>query len=149
DTSFDGDGKQTIEFDAYSAAYGVALDSQGRIVVAGYTSTGTTSEFAVARLTTAGALDTSFDGDGKQTFTFGGWSQAPYGVATDSWAGVTLSGFTFGGSNYDMAVARLTAAGALDNGFDSDGRQTIAFAASNDEEAHGVAVDSLDRVVVA
>jgi uncharacterized delta-60 repeat protein len=146
DTSFDVDGKQTINFGSSDTGTAVAVDSLDRIVVAGYT--GSPSDFAVARLTATGALDTSFDGDGKQTFGFGTLADQANSVAVDSLDRVIVAGNTYNGSNQDFAVARLTDTGALDSSFDSDGKQTVTFGISS-EVAYGVAVDSLNRVLVA
>jgi uncharacterized delta-60 repeat protein len=148
DSSFDGDGKQTIAFGSLGDyATGVAVDSLGRVVVAGNTYNGSNDDFAVARFTAAGALDSSFDGDGKQTFAFGASYEAANGVAVDSLDRVVVAGSTEIGFNYDFGVARLTAVGALDSSFDGDGKQTVDFGGV--DAARGVAVDSLDRVVVA
>jgi uncharacterized delta-60 repeat protein len=149
DTSFDGDGKQTISFGASDdQAYSVTLDSLDRVVLAGTTNNGSNYDFAVARLTGAGALDSTFDGDGKQTIAFGGPDDIVYGVATDSFDRVVVAGYTGNGTSTDFAVARLTPAGSLDMSFDADGKQTFAIGADGNR-AFGVAVDSLDRVVAA
>jgi uncharacterized delta-60 repeat protein len=148
DTSFDGDGKQTIAFGTLSAyGYGVAIDSLNRIVVSGRTFNGSDNDFAVARLTTSGALDPSFDGDGKQTIAFGTSNDNGYGVAIDSMDRVVVAGGASIGSSGDFAVARLTTVGGLDTTFDGDGRQSIDFGSIGDV-ALGVAVDSQDRVVM-
>lgn len=148
DSSFDGDGKQTIDFGAsYEAAFGVAIDSLNRVVVAGYSFNGSDNDFAVSRLTVAGALDPSFDGDGRQTISFGTTNEGAAGVAVDSLDRVVASGGASDGLNSNWAVARLTSAGAVDSSFDADGRQTITFLGGV-ESATGVAVTSADRVVV-
>src|SRR5207244_50407 len=149
DTSFDGDGKQTVAFGtSVDGASGVAVDSLDRVVLAGYTDNGSNFDFAVGRLTATGALDTNFDGDGKQTIAFGACDDEAGAVAVDSLDRVVVAGYTFNGSNDDVAVARLTVAGALDSSFDGDGKQTVVFGTS-DDLAFGVAVDSLSRIVVA
>ena len=125
----------------------MAIDSLDRVVVAGATHIGSSDVFAVARLTLAGALDTSFDGDGKQTVAFGTSGDGAHGVTVDSLDRVVLVGDTNNGSNDDFAVARLTTAGALDSTFDSDGKQTITFAAGNDR-ARAVTIDSVGRIVI-
>ena len=71
DTSFDGDGRVTTDFGQDDQAVAVALQPDGRIVVAG-TSTATLppftdKDFAVARYDVNGSLDSSFDGDGNGT----------------------------------------------------------------------------------
>jgi uncharacterized delta-60 repeat protein len=148
DTTFDGDGKKIITFGSSDSASSIAVDSMDRIVVAGNTSNGSNLDFAIARLTAAGALDASFDADGKQTIAFGAANDLAYGVTVDHLDRVVVTGIASNGSNYDFAVARLTASGALDPSFDADGKQTISFGA-RDDWANAVALDSQGRIVLA
>lgn len=149
DLSFGGTGSVTIDFGAYDLGYGVAVDSLDRVVVAGGIYNGTNYSSAVARLTSNGALDTNFDGDGKLIIDFGQNDNWVWSVAVDSLDRIVVAGYVANsGSNYDFALTRLTTAGALDASFDTDGKQTIAFSPSFDV-AYSVAIDSIDRVVVA
>jgi uncharacterized delta-60 repeat protein len=109
ENSFDGDGKQTIDFGSSNdEAIAVAVDTQDRVVAAGFTLSGPGFSFAVARLTVAGALDSSFNGDGKQVIAFGGDLDFGNAVAVDSLNRVLVAGYTNNGSENDFAVARLT-----------------------------------------
>lgn len=74
DGTFSGDGKQRVHFDALESAESVAIGAGGKIIIAGwsytagddgYVTSKDLSRFAVARVTTAGALDPTFSGDGK------------------------------------------------------------------------------------
>lgn len=68
DNTFDGDGKLTTAIGtSNSLAYAIAIQSDGKIVVAGSASNGANDDFAVARYNTDGSLDNTFDGDGKLT----------------------------------------------------------------------------------
>jgi uncharacterized delta-60 repeat protein len=58
DTSFSGDGKQTVDFGGNDAATGVALRTEGKIIVAGEGGPG--KDMAVTRLNSDGSVDTSF-----------------------------------------------------------------------------------------
>jgi uncharacterized delta-60 repeat protein len=149
DPSFDGDGRQTITFSDDEDAYGVAVDSQDRVVVAGRTNNGTNNDFAVARLTVAGALDVSFDSDGKQTVAFGSRDDFAWSVAVDSLGKIVVVGYTsLTQSKNVFAVARLTDTGAFDTSFDADGKQTIDFGSVTDN-GFSVAIASGNRVVIA
>src|SRR5262245_49982969 len=118
DLSFGGNGVVTFGIGGSDdLAQSVAIDSLDRVVVAGYTNNGSNNDFAVARLTTAGALDTTFDADGKQTIAFGTSTDIANCVAVDSLDRVVVAGGTDIGT-INVAVARLTAAGALDSSFD-------------------------------
>ena len=88
--------------------------------------------FAVARLLDNGALDTSFSGNGKVHINFNSpdsnSEDRVQGVAIDPQGRIILAGSAqVSAANHDFAVVRLTAAGALDETFDGDGRATVAF----------------------
>src|SRR4051812_10722523 len=72
DGSFTGNGRVAFGFTANQAdsAAKVAIQSDGKAVVVGAASNGTDFNFAIARLNVDGTLDTTFDGDGKQTVSF-------------------------------------------------------------------------------
>ena len=152
DTSFNGSGEQTIDFGGTTdVATSVAVDSADRVILGGYSlQSGTGADFAVARLTAAGRLDASFNGSGKQTVDFGG-ETGDYGqsVAVDSADRVLIAGnLEHSSTDSDFAVARLTAAGALDLSFNGSGKQTVDFGGQYGDSEQGMAVDSADRVVI-
>ena len=160
DTSFDGDGRQTVAFDLgganVDAARGVALQPDGRIVVAGTVSrAGLDQDFGVARLNTDGALDTSFSGDGRRTVAFdlgGANVDRARAVALQPDGRIVVAGAAeIGGGNFDFAVARLDTDGTLDTSFSSDGRATVAFNVgdTNADLANGVAIQPDGKIVVA
>ena len=113
----------------FSVAYAVAIQNDGKIVVAGIT--GSTTEFEVMRYNANGTLDTSFDHDGKVTFNFGNIGFPAMAVAIQSDGKIVVGGNTFRGTfdvNLDeFAVARLNTNGSLDSSFDGDGKKAISF----------------------
>jgi uncharacterized delta-60 repeat protein len=156
DTTFSGDGKQTVAFvfghASHEEANGVVIDPLGRIVLAGDAN----GDMGVARLLANGSLDTSFDGDGKQTVAFdrgGGFHDVAYALAIDPLGRIVLVGSAERNNNhdYDMAVARLTANGTIDSTFGVSGKTTISFAGGlrgNSSLATAVAIDAQGRIVV-
>ena len=121
DASFGTNGVVTTDIGSDSDDYGmaIALQSNGRIVVAGRSD----GDFAVLRYTAAGALDTSFSGDGKATTDIGNNAHGE-AVAVQPDGDIVVAGFSWIGNSFDVVVVRYTAAGALDTSFDSDGMVT-------------------------
>jgi uncharacterized delta-60 repeat protein len=147
DTTFSGDGKQTIDIGSYDQANGIAIQPDGKMVLAGYFFiSGTTSEAAVARLNANGTLDTTFSGDGKQQVNFGGDDRAT-AVALQADGKVLLAGFAFVNNESDFVVARLNANGTPDTTFSGDGLQTVAWSAN--DLAWAVAVQSDGKILAA
>ena len=156
DESFDGDGKLTTDFGAHETAFGVAIQSDGKIVVVGDTSTITRADFALARYNSDGTLDASFDDDGKQTTNFGDSSVPDFGgsddfarsVAVLSDGGIVVAGYTFNSrSTNGFSLARYTSDGQLNTSLGRDGKVTTAFHSFADQ-ATDVAIQSDGKIVV-
>src|SRR5439155_1418260 len=126
----------------------VAIDGSGSIVVAGYSYNGSNNDVAVVRYTAAGALDTTFNGTGKVTTAIGASDDVGTAVAIDGSGRIVVAGYSYNGSNYDIAVVRYTAAGALDTTFNGTGKVTTAIGAG-DDVGRAVAIDGSGRIVVA
>jgi uncharacterized delta-60 repeat protein len=163
DTTFSGTGVRTVAFDdggtnADSAA-AVAVDSLGRVVVAGSAAQPTAGDFnfAVTRLATDGKLDTTFGKNGLVNIPFdlsgGTLEDKATGVAIGPGDSVVLVGnVNAGGANIDAGVARLTAAGVLDTSFDGDGSRVYGLDVPNTTMANsavGVAALADGRIVLA
>ena len=150
DSSFDADGKQTTAVgDANSTAYSIALQDDGKIVMAGYTTVGAINRFAVSRFNTNGSLDNSFNGSGIQTAPLGSDIQIGNSVAIQKTGKIIIAGYTFNGSNNDQALARFNTDGSLDNTFDTDGLLSTDIVNSSADYAGSVAVQNDDKIIVA
>ncbi|MFD0273974.1 calcium-binding protein [Kitasatospora sp. NPDC127111] len=130
DGSFDTDGKVTTDFGGSEVAYGVAVQSDGRIVVVGDSASGGASDFALARYNPDGSLDTGFSGDGKVTTDFGGGFDQALGVALQSDGRIVAAGY--GGPGVDFALARYdggAGAPAVDLSVTKSGPTTVTAGA--------------------
>ena len=131
DTTFDADGRLTIDFqNDTDAAYAVAVQPDGKIVIAGDVRLPTGANFALARLNANGSLDTTFDTDGKADTDFVGDSDGARGVVVLPDGKIVAGGSAFSGGNFRFALARYTASGALDTTFDTDGKVITNFNAN-------------------
>jgi len=148
DTSFDDDGIVTIDFGRRDFAERLAIDSNGRIVVAGFTEAiDPNRDFALARLLPNGDLDPTFDGDGRVITPFGSGRDDCQAVALETNGKIVIAGISFSGASLDFALARYNLDGSLDTTFDDDGKLTTTIS-SGDDYATGVAVDGGGRIVV-
>ncbi len=168
DTSFGTNGKKIISFDLggrdaddhlsldQDIATCVALQSDGKIVVGGYAQRGLGNfDFAVVRLNTDGALDTTFSSDGKAIVAFdygGAGDDRATGVAIQSDGKIVLVGYCQKaqlGDN-DIALARLKTDGSLDTSFTGDGRKFIGFNnnGAGDDRGAAVTIQPDGRIVV-
>jgi uncharacterized delta-60 repeat protein len=136
DPTFGTGGKQTIAFTINhdQTAYAVAVQADGRIVVAGTAVVGANdTEFAVVRLDTTGAVDPSFGTLGKVLVNLPGPDEEAYAVALQADGKIVLAGSaTPATNNIDFAVARLNTNGTLDTTFNKTGYTTIDFNGGTD-----------------
>ena len=108
DLSFGANGKQMIDMGSHlDTAAAVAVQSDGKIIVAGTSYRTTGQVFAVARLNSDGSLDNTFGADGKQTIDFGSTHAVDNAVAVQTDGTILVAGFAFQGSSQLFAVARL------------------------------------------
>ena len=114
DTSFSGDGVIVTDFAADSAGQSVKVQSDGRILVGGFSN----GDFAMVRYNTDGSLDTSFSGDGKVTTDIGGYDGINGIViqADGKIVAVGVSGDAEVMTTGDVALARYNTNGTLDTG---------------------------------
>ncbi|TKB90336.1 MAG: tandem-95 repeat protein [Nitrospira sp.] len=149
DTSFNGTGKVLTDFGANSSDMGneVRMQADGKIVVAGWSDTGGTNDFAIARYNTNGTLDTGFGTGGKVTINLGG-SDLAEGLTIQADGKILVTG-TAGINGGDVGLLRLNMDGTLDTTFGGgDGVVTSDYSGASDDRGYSVAVQSDGRIVV-
>lgn len=129
DPSFAGDGKTTEDFGSEAEATSIALQPDGKVVVAGTAGDPGDEMFAVARYNSDGTPDTSFSGDGLATIP------VEAGLASESFAfsvvvqadGAIVVAGTVGSGGIHAAVVRLLTDGSLDPTFSENGILTFDY----------------------
>lgn len=116
DANFGNSGVVTTDFGTnYDQGYSVALQTDGRLIVAGKAGN---SDFALARYNTDGSLDASFGSSGKvRTDVSMGTSDHAYGLTLYGDGRILAAGF----SGNDFAMVRYNANGSLDTTFNGTG----------------------------
>jgi uncharacterized delta-60 repeat protein len=150
DASFGSGGMVVTDvFGGLDSALGIALQPDGRIVVAGASFFGMSGDFALVRYNTDGSLDPSFGVGGKVTTDFFGLSDGATAVRLLPDGRIIAAGSAFTSiSNTDFALARYNSDGRLDASFGSGGKVTTEFFGFSDRPT-GLVVQSDGRVVAA
>ena len=132
DSTFGTGGKVTTDFRnrGFDRAHSVALQADGKIVAAGFATSvdGISENFAVARYTSSGVLDTTFSNDGKTQIDFGSCCQDAWQVLVQNDGKIVTVGFPNSeSSDSDFLVARLNSIGSLDTTFGIGGKVRTSF----------------------
>lgn len=141
DPSFGSGGQVSIRLNQNSdEVRSVAIQPDGRIVVAGYGRTGVNSptdfDIGVARFHADGTADTTFGDQGLVIIDFHGESDTAEEVLIQPDGRIVVAGSARdrpgGILNADYAVLRLTATGELDTGFGQGGKVMTNIAGQTD-----------------
>jgi uncharacterized delta-60 repeat protein len=146
DPTFDGDGIVTTAVNGEANA--LAIQSDGKIVVAGFSRVGIYSNFAVFRYNSNGSLDTSFDGDGMAVIPIGGNTDVINAVSIQPNGKIVVAGSAHIGTNLDFALARFNPNGSLDTTFDGDGKITTPIG-TNIDTANALTIQPDGKILVA
>ena len=150
DTGFGTNGRVVLDLGGNDLAFAVAVQPDGRILVAGRAVTGADYHFYVVRLTAAGALDTTFNTTGKKVFDLEAASTGEArGVALQSTGKIIVAGTVSRASGLDIGVARLNTDGSLDATFGAAGARIVDYSNFGVEDARALVVRADDRIVVA
>lgn len=152
DTSFGAGGNGTVTTaigETNSSAYGLTLDHDGKIIVAGQADNGTAKGFALGRYNTDGTLDNTFGTNGSVITPIGSAAARAEAVAIQPDGKIVAAGFATDGNNQQvLAVARYNDNGTLDTGFNSNGTVMTPIGTGN-ALGHAVALQTDAKIVVA
>ncbi|GDX85917.1 hypothetical protein LBMAG43_19590 [Methylococcaceae bacterium] len=144
-----GDGIVTTQVGSNSRAHDITVQSDGKILVAGFTNISGHNVDVIIRYNSNGSLDTTFDGDGIVTTQVGSGSGA-IGVTMQADGKILVAGFTkTSNTSVDSAFAltRYNSNGSLDSTFSGNGIVTTKVGLGS--YASGVTVQSDGKILVA
>ncbi|HEV7620415.1 MAG TPA: T9SS type A sorting domain-containing protein [Flavisolibacter sp.] len=160
DASFNAGGTPGKVLTATNAkaneAYSVALQPNGKIVVAGnrISASGTFKEFLVVRYTSTGTLDATFNGSGiVSTKINASGDDYANSVALQTNGMIVAAGASNNGSTNRFAVARYDSTGVLDAGFNDATNSpvpgVVVTTIGVNDVAYIVALQADNRILVA
>jgi len=149
DTTFGTGGKVISGVSGVSdAALSVAVQSDQRIVVAGYSGNEGSFDVALARFSTDGSLDATFGIGGRVITDLGGGSEAGEKVVVQPDGKILVGGYSNNGDNPNFALLRYATDGSLDTTFGVGGKVITDMGGSVDYGS-GVALQIDGRIVLA
>jgi len=151
DDTFGGDGRVMTNLSpGLDRAWGIAIQTDGKIVVAGV-ATPLYAEFSAARYNTDGSLDSTFSGDGKVITSVDDGNDWAWDVALQEDGKIVASGVSvIIESNAQLALVRYNDDGTLDGGFGPGGTGWVtANLTIGWEDASGVAIQTDGKIVTA
>ena len=120
-----GDARVRYDIGEFDNARAVKAAPDGKIFLAGWTSTNNIYNGVVAKLNSDGSLDSNFDGDGIRTFNINAESGF-FDMELLPDGKILLAGYTLA-ADYDFLVVRLNPDGSFDNSFGTNGWVELDF----------------------
>jgi uncharacterized delta-60 repeat protein len=151
DTSFAGTGTATTDISNHSIdrGYAVALQADGKTLVAGDTQGAGSKDFAVVRYNVDGSLDSTFNGSGKVVTDIGNNStDDAYCLSVQADGKILVAGHTIDGSGDHIAVVRYNVDGSLDGTFNGSGKVVTTVASGSFDAAYHIEVLPGGRILV-
>jgi len=122
DSSFSGDGMAATDI-GNAFCKSVVVQEDGKIVLAGYMG----GDFLLLRYNADGSLDTTYGSAGVVITDIKGQADIGYAATIQSDSKTLLTGTTFSGTSYDVALLRFNTSTVDQNG-DVDGSGTVEIA---------------------
>ena len=149
DRDFGGDGRVTTEVSRSGERFtDLVVQSDGRIVAAGWAEGSLVPAFSAVRYSADGRLDPSFDGDGVARVDVTPGADRASAIAEQGDGKFVLAGGVSAGGRDEWGLIRLGPRGHLDPTFGDHGRLVTDFGPGFDE-ADAVAVQANGRLLVA
>lgn len=149
DTTFGINGNVITTLPSSTIASSIALQDDGKIIVAGHTWTGNYNEFMLIRYNSNGDIDQTFGNFGVVTTAFLAKNGVGKSVAIQNDGKIVLAGFAYSDVNDydDFAVVRYHSDGTTDTAFGNGGIVFTTFGVTQDH-VHSVKIQTNGKIIV-
>jgi uncharacterized delta-60 repeat protein len=148
DTTFSSDGKVNLSVTSGSdQAYAMALQPDGKILLAGTCDGDSIVRFCLVRFDSDGSLDLGFGLFGGTSGRITNGEDTARAVAITPDGKIVVAGYCFSNSKYDFCLARFLPSGGLDTTFNGDGK-VVTSITSQDNRAYAIAIQTDGKIVV-
>jgi len=150
DGTFNGSGAVITSMAYNDYAYGVAIQGDGKILIAGFTYNTVDVDYAILRYNADGTLDMTYDEDGKVITSLGTSTDIARAIALQSDGKAVVAGFSGSANTQRFSLARYNTNGSLDVSFGNAGIITTSFNTTGNINGQGAAVAIyMNRIYVA
>lgn len=149
DNTFNGTGIVSTDMTGdYDMGYSMQVQTDGKIVVAGYAHLNNHYVFSVARYLTNGTLDNTFGTNGYTLTPVGTQEDIGIEMAIQADGKIVVGGYSWDAtmSGTDFALVRYTAAGVPDNTFGTGGK--VVVPTTNSDYARAVTIQPDGKIVL-
>ncbi|MCW3124779.1 MAG: hypothetical protein JWO03_437 [Bacteroidetes bacterium] len=127
--------------------YGTMIQPDGKVIAAGMAWSGTKYNFAVARYTAAGVLDTTFGDHGRAITSLSPYDNIGTAIGTqDGWS-IVVGGMVSDGSTDDFGLVRYTRDGIVDSTFGVNGIVVTDLLSGSDDDLAAIAIAADSGIV--
>ncbi|MBD2680828.1 MULTISPECIES: DUF4347 domain-containing protein [Nostoc] len=155
DSTFGNSGKAIADFaNQTDIPYGVSIQSDGKILIAGITYNGNQTDAALIRYNSNGSLDTTFGNGGKVVTNFQGKNEWIKSLAVQSDGKIVIGGYVSPSDGsisatpqHDFALIRYNSDGSLDTSF-GNGGMVITSMSNGQEFIASILIQPDGKVVV-
>jgi uncharacterized delta-60 repeat protein len=124
-------------------ALGLARQSDGSLIMAGSTN----GDFLTVRMTSAGAIDSTWGGGGAVVTPVGTQVDRAKSIAIQSDGKIVVAGTANSGSFDEAAFVRYSTTGTPDSSFDGDGKVTYDVRAMNSDIINSVLIQGDSKII--
>jgi uncharacterized delta-60 repeat protein len=149
DPAFGYGGSARAYIGILNGANAVALQPDGKIVIAGYSAFNdqyTVMDFLIARFNPDGSPDAAFGNDGAYLVDFAGGADSATALALAPDGKLVVAGSVWTGATYAWGVARLTPAGQPDTTFGTNG--WVANLSGNSASADAILIQPDGKILL-
>jgi len=149
DTSFGDAGVSLQDFNLDNdEAYAIAVQDDGKILVAGYSNNGAVKNLIVSRFSADGTLDSDFNSAGSFTYSLGSGDTIGRSLAIQEDGKIIVGGATYDGGA-KVAVLRLTTDGFLDSSFAKGNGYLVLSVDEGEIVSTGIQLTASEDIVLA
>lgn len=146
DVSFGNKGKSVVDFGGRDRVYGLAVEPDDKIVLAGYSENRNKFSVVLARCLPDGKLDNHFGQEGKVIVPFDQPLEIHF-LARDRLGRFVVVGFVGKKNQTDFLLGRFLSNGKIDKSFGKEGWARSDFGTG--DRLYGVALQRDEKIVVA